>query len=289
LLLGAQHAASQAGSLLLLHPGLTAQRGLELLADRQVDGIIYAEPSEGALWTALDGMPTVVLGGGIQDHAASSVVADEWRGARTIVEVLLEAGHRRIGLLQDLAASPSARDLRLAAYADALAGYDLPLDPDLLGAAELGGNVVAATGLLSRSDPPTALCCGSDVTAIGVYQAAARLGLVIPRDLSVVAFAETLGLGVVLQPGLTSVAVPYEELGRRAVDSLLQQIICDEPVPVVHDVLATTVVDRGSTAPPLRGGPRARRGAATPGSDPPSSWSSRSALDTFIASAHQAS
>src|SRR6476659_4947721 len=49
LLLGAQHAAYQAGSLLMLHPGVAPQRGLELLADRQVDGIIYAAPSEGAL------------------------------------------------------------------------------------------------------------------------------------------------------------------------------------------------------------------------------------------------
>jgi LacI family transcriptional regulator len=194
------------------------------------------------------------------DSCGIGFVADAaGTSSRALVEVLLEAGHRRIGLMQDMAASPSARDLRLAAYADALAGYGIPVDPYLLGAADLGGTVVAAVGLLSRSDRPTALCCGSDVTAMGVYQAAERLRLVIPRDLSVVAFAETRGLGVILQPGLTSVTIPYLELGHRAVGSLLRQIACAEAAPVVHDVVAATVADRGSTAPPLFGAPSTAR------------------------------
>jgi LacI family transcriptional regulator len=98
------------------------------------------------------------------------------------------------------------------------------------------------------------------VTAVGVYQAAARLGLAVPEDLSVVAFTETLGLGGVLQPGLTTVARPYIEMGRLAVANLLDQIVRVEPAAVVHHVLATTVVRRGSTAPPAPAGRRLGQG-----------------------------
>jgi LacI family transcriptional regulator len=271
LLLGAQHAAYQAGSLLLLHPGIAPQRGLELLADRQVDGIIYAAPSDGALWSPLPGLPMVVLGRGVQDYTTSSVVADDRGGARAVVDMLLAAGHRRIGLLQDLTARASCRDLALAAYADALAGYDLPVDPHLLGAVDLLGTSLVAIDLLSRPDPPTALVCGSDLTAVGVYQAAERLGLGIPRDLSVVAFAETLGLGAVLQPGLTAVALPYADMGRWAVANLVGQIVSADPPPVLHHVLATTVVRRGSTGPPAAG---SGQGGQHQHTGPQSGWSS---------------
>jgi LacI family transcriptional regulator len=204
-------------------------------------------------------MPTVVLGWDAQDFATSSVVADHRGGARTLVEMLLEVGHRRIGLLQDLDACSSSRDGALAAYTNALATYDLEVGPELLGAADLAGTVAAAVALLSVPDPPTALCCGTDVVAVGVYQAAERLGLGVPRDLSVVAFADTLGLGVALQPGLTAVALPYREMGCRAVANLLDQVVRVEPASVVQQVLATTLLRRGSTAPPNPAGRRRRQ------------------------------
>jgi LacI family transcriptional regulator len=261
LLLGAQHAAHEAGSLLLLDPGLRPQRGLDLLADRQVDGIIYAAPADGAPWSTSEGMPIVVVGWGVHDYATNSVVADDRGGARALVELLLEAGHRRIGLLQDTAAGSSTREAASAAYADALAACGQAVDPELVGTADLGGTVVAAVRLQSRPDRPTALCCGSDLTALGVYQAAERLGLAVPEDLSVVALAETMALGEVLQPGLTAVALPYAEMGRLAVANLLDQVVRVEPASVIQHVLPTAVVRRGSTAPP---GPAGRRSRHVP-------------------------
>jgi DNA-binding LacI/PurR family transcriptional regulator len=49
---------------------------------------------------------------------------------------------------------------------------------------------------------------------------------------------------------LTAVALPYVEMGRRAVANLINQVVCVEAAPVVHHVLATIVVRRGSTARP---------------------------------------
>jgi LacI family transcriptional regulator len=273
MIIGAQDAAAEAGSLLvLLNSGGDAEleeREVDALLERQVDGIVYAlfyhrlvtPPAN------LAKGPAVLLDARSADGQISSVVPDEVGGSRRGVEELLAAGHRRIGFLNNQEDVP-ARSLRLVGFRQALEVYDVPFDASLVieQDSQAPGGYAAAMDLLSRDDRPTALFCFNDRMAMGAYQAASTLGLAIPADLSIVGFDDQELISDSLWPGLTTVALPHYEMGRWAVRTLLAQIEADEPPAPKHALLPCPLVPRGSVAvPPVAVRPSMRLHA--PGGD----------------------
>jgi len=259
MIVGAQDAAAEAGSLLVLlnsggDPDLE-EREIEALLERQVDGIVYAlfyhqvatPPAN------LANGPAVLLDARSPDGLVSSVVPDEIGGARAAVEALLAAGHRQIGYVATNEDIP-ARMLRLTGFRQALEVYGLEFDPaDVIEVnPNARGGYDGGRALLTRSNRPTGIFCFKDLAAMGVYQAAGELGLSIPGDLSVVGFDDQELISDSLWPGLTTVALPHFEMGRWAIRTLLGQIEAPEPVPAVHAVLPCPLVRRGSVAPPSR-------------------------------------
>jgi LacI family transcriptional regulator len=78
----------------------------------------------------------------------------------------------------------------------------------------------AALRLLDVSHPPSAVVCDSDFLAVGVYKAARDVRRSIPRDLSVVSFDDSV-IARMLEPELTSVAIPTARIGEQALLLLL--------------------------------------------------------------------
>src|SRR5262245_3161958 len=114
---------------------------------------------------------------------------------------------------------------------------------------ELG--FAAATELLLRSDRPTAIFALTDTIAVGVMNAAYKLNIEIPGQLSVIGF-DDLPLASYSRPGLTTIAQPIHELGTTAV-KLLLRYLHEEEVPIQRIILDTQLVIRESTAPsPMR-------------------------------------
>jgi LacI family transcriptional regulator len=85
--------------------------------------------------------------------------------------------------------------------------------------------------------------------AMGVYRAAAELGLSIPHDLSVVSYDDQELIAPALHPGLTSAALPHYEMGRWAVAELLRRLDDPEAAPVQH-LMPCPVARRHSVAKP---------------------------------------
>jgi LacI family transcriptional regulator len=100
--------------------------------------------------------------------------------------------------------------------------------------------------LLGLALPPTAIVCASDLSAIGVLKAAREMGRCVPDDLSVVGFGG-FALGGYVLPELTTVCLPLAEIGHAAARALLSLQRGDALADVV---LPTTLVTRGTTAPP---------------------------------------
>ena len=98
--------------------------------------------------------------------------------------------------------------------------------------------------LLGRGVRPCALICLNDRIAFGAYQALQEAGLRVPEDVSVVSFDDS-DLAGWLRPALTSVALPHAEMGRRAVELLL-----DDKRPEGAVTVPMPVHARGSIAPP---------------------------------------
>ena len=70
-------------------------------------------------------------------------------------------------------------------------------------------------------EPPTAIFCANDWMAMGAYETARDRGLRIPHDLAIVGFDNRTEIADHLRPGLTTVALPYRQMGARAVEVLL--------------------------------------------------------------------
>ena len=260
MIVGAQDAAAEAGCLLVLlnsggDPELEA-REIDALLERQVDGIVYAlfyhqvvDPPKG-----LSRGPAVLLDARSPGGTISSVVPDEVGGARTAVEALLAAGHRRVGYVASNDDIP-ARSLRLVGYRQALEVYGLEFDPDYVVETEpdAQGGYAAARELLRRDVRPTGLFCFKDLAAMGVYQAAGELGLSVPGDLSVVGFDDQDPIAASLRPGLSTVALPHYDMGRWAVRTLLDQIHAEgQSAEPTHALLTCPFVSRESVAEPKR-------------------------------------
>jgi LacI family xylobiose transport system transcriptional regulator len=194
-------------------------------------------------------------------HHTPSVGATNWNGGLSAARHLLELGHRRIAMSNGPGDFLCCR-ARLDGYRAALDAAGVPADPALVrvGPLYLDGGLAAGRELLALPDPPTAIFAANDLQALGVYAAAREAGLRIPADLSVVGF-DDLAFTQWSDPPLTTIRQPLLQMGAAAADLILALAAGRAPE---HDrtELATTLVVRGSTAPPGRPAGRSRRARA---------------------------
>lgn len=225
------------------------------LASHQVDAMIYA-----AMWHRLvpvpEGLPpgTVFLDCRPDGGGFPAVVPDDERGGRAATEVLLAAGHRRIAYIDaDEEDLPIASGLRLSGYRAALTDAGVTPDAALHVRAEVGaaGGRSALAHLMARpaQQRPTGIFCFNDRIASGVYSAAHRAGLEIPRDLSVVGYDDQQLIAAELDPPLTTVALPHEAMGQWATEVALGIRTVEQDGEIYR--MECPVVHRSSVGPPL--------------------------------------
>lgn len=227
---------------------------VEDLLARQVDGIILATITSDRVRVpeALTDGRTVLLNC-TSSHALPTILADEFAGGRDAANALLRAGHRRgIFLLGETpeALRPARERRRGAVAALAEAGIELEGAIDCMWWPESAYDAVAT--LLASDQPPRALICLNDRVAFGAYQAIADAGLRIPDDVSVVSFDDS-ELARWLRPQLTSVALPYFDMGRMAVEAILGLRPELAEAQRQEHLVAMPLRERGSIAAPRNG------------------------------------
>lgn len=233
----------------------TREADVDVLLGRQVDGILYAGTSHhGGAPAGLELVPAVLLDTVNNVKGLASVVPDLSAGARTAVEILLHAGHTRIGFLTSTEDAPSTHAL-LRGFRDALigAGLDAGAVPVEAAAPDAQGGYEAAHRILSGGNPPSGLSCCNDKMAMGAYRAAAELGLSLPGDLSVVGFGNQEEIASSLHPGLTTVALPHYAMGAWAAGHLIDAVEDGSVPPAAKAepvLLACPPVLRASVAGP---------------------------------------
>src|ERR1700680_3725226 len=222
---------------------------LQSLAARRVDGVILASTflkDPAVRWLRHQRTPYVLVNRYSDEALDPFVGSDDVTGARLATQHLLSLGHVRIAHLAGQT-TISTGVQRRRGYQMALAGAGVPFDPELLvdaGFTEDGGDR-ATEGLLALKKPPTAVFAVTDMTAVGAYAAARRLGLRVPEDLAIAGYND-IPLAARLIPGLTTVHVPIHELGTVAARMLLEQIETGVLAPK-QVVFAPQLVVRGST------------------------------------------
>lgn len=218
---------------------------------RRVDGVLVVGlPLDAAEIGALQalGHPIIFIGTGGTDRV--TVRLDDVGTAREATEHLIGLGHRWIGHVTGSPddVSPFAPPMaRREGWRQALREAGLSPEPDLEvhGHFDVDGGRESAHELLRRRPEVTAIFAASDEMAMGVILAARDLGLRVPEDLSVIG-VDGHDLGELV--GLTTMAQAALEQGATAA-TLLLDMITGAPVPPAV-VYPTTLIDRGSTAPP---------------------------------------
>jgi LacI family transcriptional regulator len=225
-------------------------RFLQSLAGWVSGLILHPYYQSGEHYSELSGaVPVVVLGDFTSDAHPShwdQVTSNNQIGARAAVEHLFSLGHRRIGFVQGLAGTPSSLK-RLAGYRSAFEQAGLPVDESLIVAGDYtqAGGRRAAEALLGRADPPTAVFCANDLSALGLLQVAQLVGRRVPHDLSVVGF-DDIDEAALSTPPLTTFSQPPRLVGQVIAETLLERLN-GRSKPTRRSVEGTLVI-RASTA-----------------------------------------
>ena len=205
------------------------RRLLNEMLDRQVDGMMYA-----SMFTREVQLPDVqlpsplVLVNCLSDGAgASAVVPDERAAGAAAAQALLDAGHRdAIHLVGEPAPHVFAGRERIAGIEAVLAGAGTALAGIVACEWSPQPACRAVADFLAGGGDPAALICLNDRIALGAYQALRDVDRRVPGDVSVISFDDS-DLASWVRPGLSSVALPHEAMGRAAIELVLDPP--DEP------------------------------------------------------------
>ena len=230
---------------------------VEALLARHVDGLVVV-PTSPESRTHLAplvgaGTPLALFDRPVRGLAVDMVLVDNAAGAARAVRHLLDFGHRRIGMVSDSPEIATSAE-RIAGYRRALRTAGVTIDRALL---RVGGptpddGYAAARSLLTAGAPPSALFTANNFMTLGAVRAIRELGLRIPDDVSLVGF-DDLDWTTIVDPPLTVVAQPVNELGRTVGELLLARLggAAGEPRRIR---LRTQLVVRASCAH-VNGGP----------------------------------
>lgn len=245
---------------------------IEVLVDKQVDGIALA-PAAGrsAELPHLDivakrEIPLVLLDRLVDTVEADAVVINNRESSRQAVMSLIEKGHTRIAFVwgpvtnEPAAGADDLRRIldhalwsdgeRLLGYLEALELAGIPFDTSLV--THVLKNESQATravlGMLSLSDPPTAIFATETDALTGSLRALRQRGLRCPEDVSLIGFDDSSWASV-MTPPMSVVAQPMHQLGELTAECLLARVAGSE-APVATHVLEADLIERDSVAPP---------------------------------------
>lgn len=238
---------------------------LRVLLDKRVDSVIVSPASAYETSHLHDiiesGRPLVLLDRHIESVDAPSVETDIVDATKTAVEMLLEAGHRRIAFISALQTDGprftefplgvSSVAQRLTGITAALSDAGIPVDQELLrfqaDTPESTQAIVAE--LLGLQLPPTAFIASDGPITLQVLRSLRNLGVECPTDVSLIGF-DDLDWTSLVEPPLTVVSQPIYEIGREAALVALQQIGVTGLPPISGTPFRAKLVVRGSVAPP---------------------------------------
>ncbi|MDB5529395.1 MAG: LacI family DNA-binding transcriptional regulator [Devosia sp.] len=229
------------------------QAAIDLLVSQKTIGVIYTSLITRQLVVPemFSALPLVLLNCYERKLRYPTVVPGDIVGGYVATEALLKAGHRRIAHLAGESFIEASVD-REHGFRQAMTDWQVLVDETLvsLGGWTLRHGRERALALLSRPDRPTAVFCFNDRMAIGCYQAAQSLGLRIPQDVSIMGFDDE-DLSGFLDPGLSTMVLPHDEMARWAVGQLLDGYdSADQDERLQKIKIECEFVERGSVARP---------------------------------------
>ncbi|AHV95997.1 LacI family DNA-binding transcriptional regulator [Paenibacillus sabinae] len=229
--------------------GKRTMKYLQVLREKQIDGLIFSsEVLKKEYYAVLERMniPVVLISSESRFVKVPYVKVDDYQAAFDAVEYLIRKGHRKIAMIGGTKNDTIAGIPRVEGYKKALEEHGLPFKPGYLAYGDFGflSGCHAMETLLKTAPDCTALFAASDEMAIGAMTAAAKHGLKIPDDLSVMGY-DDLRLAQMVVPPLTTISQPLCEIGKIACEKLIYMIDTQENVNsriVTHSIIERQTV-----------------------------------------------
>ena len=197
---------------------------LEMMASDRVFGVILSpsDPADPGIAQLLDlGIPVVAFDRVVEDPRADAVIADNLAAGRLATDLLLQAGHTRIGCISGPRTVQTAAD-RLAGYESAMRSAGLE-PAAVCGLFKIEGARRAAHQLLEAAPDLTGLVVTNNLMTIGALGALRERAIIVPDAIALVAIDDPFWSDLV-QPPLTTLAQPIRMMAESAIDLLFQRI-----------------------------------------------------------------
>ncbi|GIP52691.1 MULTISPECIES: LacI family DNA-binding transcriptional regulator [Paenibacillus] len=190
-------------------------------------------------------IPTMFIDLDLIGSRAGFITSDNVDSMRQAVSYLTGLGHRKIAFVAGYQDSYVGK-LRFEGYRQGIQESDLPYSSEytFFGDFTRDSGYAAMKQFLECSAPPTAVICCSDMSALGVIEAAAEAGLTVPQDLSVIGF-DDIEISRYTNPPLTTIRQDFQTIGRQAVLQLDQLIRTPHIAPPTL-IIPTELIIRGS-------------------------------------------
>ena len=198
---------------------------LNVLISHRTDGLILAPANSKsqALRELLNrlSVPVVAMDRPVTGSQVASVVIDNFKGAQTATQHLIEHGRRRIACLTGESTLFTIQE-RIRGYRAAVeaAGLSDVLDTTVK---DYKSAERAIESLLAGPNPPDALFSLKNSTTIFAFEVLQKLGVAVPKTVALVGF-DDFELAATVRPSITVVQQPVEEIGRVTAELLFAQL-----------------------------------------------------------------
>ncbi|KWX79261.1 LacI family DNA-binding transcriptional regulator [Paenibacillus jilunlii] len=228
------------------HDGKRTMKYLQLLREKQVDGIIFSsEVLSKEYYEVLESMKIpVVLVSSQTDYAKVPYVkVDDYQAVYDAIQFLISKGHRKIAMISGTKGDPIAGTPRVQGYRKALEANGIAFDSGYLvyGDFSFESGSRAMEAILRKAGEATAVFAASDEMAIGALSAALKHGLNVPEDISIMGY-DDLKPAQMVTPPLTTVRQPLYEMGKIASEKLIRMIETGEIA--ANRIIAHSIVER---------------------------------------------
>ncbi|WP_338787103.1 LacI family DNA-binding transcriptional regulator [Metabacillus sp. FJAT-53654] len=200
---------------------------VSILKQKYIDGIIIATGLKNtvALKELINSeIPVALLAREVPSLAVNTVVVNDFLGAFEATSYLIKLGHQKIAMVTEDIYFPVTKS-RLDGYKQALEQAGINYNENLvtINNTSFTDALDSTVKLLNLPEPPTAIFASTEPLAIGAMQGARESGFDIPKDISIVGFDNSI-LAEMCYPQLTTVSQPIQEMGKKIIELLVEEI-----------------------------------------------------------------
>jgi LacI family transcriptional regulator, kdg operon repressor len=199
---------------------------IEMLRAKQVDGIILLPTGDNAaLYNEMqkEDYPIVFVDRTVPNVPIPSMLLDNKKAAGIGVQHFIDRGYTKIGIITNVIRNVTPRMERINGYKDTMKVNGLNIRDEYIKSLEVSRIKEGVQELLSLEDPPEAILAGNDLTLIEILKYVKEHNVKIPKDLAIIGI-DDVSFAAFYEPGLTIVAQPTFEIGKKAAEFLLNRI-----------------------------------------------------------------